>query len=441
MHGVSESDRADVLRIDIDEEERRPGALDLDRQQDGVVASPGPGLERAGVLLDRRGPEECRERQVRPAEPRFDARDDHRRLERVSAGREVVVGDAEVVQIQDLAPDRRELTLELGPWGNPSPSRPAFRRDLLDAKPFGEADTLKLAGRAERDVRDDGDAARNLVVGQLLCRERLDLLLGDRGAVARHDGHAHLLTEPRVRDGKGDGSLDVGMREEDLFHLERRHLLAAAVDELLQPSAEVEIPVPVQRAFVPGSEPAVAEGRLVRLRVPLIPREDGRAPDGHLAGAADRPVAAVIVEDGDLDARRAADRTAATLEGRERVRRHLVAGLGHPIRLDDGAPEGGLETVEHRSGQCGRRRADESEGSPIRDVPMRAGTGQDPLVDGRHGRVPRRIELIDQAEEGRRVERPRRNDAAPRDQRGEKTGDDAVDVEERHHRHAAIPAV
>jgi hypothetical protein len=71
--------------------------------------------------------------------------------------------------------------------------------------------------------------------------------------------------------------------QERVVDLERRDLLPAPVDDLLQPAPQCEIALVVQRPLVAGAEPAVREGGIVRLRVRLVAREDVRAADGHLA--------------------------------------------------------------------------------------------------------------------------------------------------------------
>ena len=130
-------------------------------------------------------------------------------------------------------------------------------------------------------------------------------------------------------------SATAGWREQDLVDLDRRDLLAAAVDLLLQPTGEEEVALVVEHALVAGAEPAGGERGLVGRRVVLVAVDDGRAPDRHLAALTGRQHVVRGVEDRHLDAGGDADRARLGRRRRQRVARHLVRGLGHPVGLDD----------------------------------------------------------------------------------------------------------
>src|SRR5205807_7144409 len=89
--------------------------------------------------------------------------------------------------------------------------------------------------------------------------------------------------------------------QQDLVDLPRRDLLAAPVDHLLEPPDQSQVAVGVEYALVAGAEPAVGEGRGVRLRVVGVAVDHARAADDHLAGAALIEQAAGLVHDPDLD--------------------------------------------------------------------------------------------------------------------------------------------
>src|SRR5207249_160797 len=133
----------------------------------------------------------------------------------------------------------------------------------------GHADTLDLAGRAERDVVEHEDASWNLERRKSSRGERAEFGLARWGAVviAQHDGRAHLLAQRGVRDRERGSFRDREVGEQRLFDLARRNLLAAAVDDLLEPAGDREVAVVVEHTLVAGAEPAVAERGRVRVAV------------------------------------------------------------------------------------------------------------------------------------------------------------------------------
>ena len=74
--------------------------------------------------------------------------------------------------------------------------------------------------------------------------------------------------------------------------LARRDFLAAAIDDLLQPSGQRQVAVGVDDALIAGAEPAVDEGFAVRLRIVLVASGDVLAANDDLAGFALRRAAA-----------------------------------------------------------------------------------------------------------------------------------------------------
>ena len=98
-----------------------------------------------------------------------------------------------------------------------------------------------------------------------------------------HDGSRDILAKGLVRNGHRGRLGDRGMAQKRVVHLPRVDLLAAPVDELLDPARKMEIARGIEKAHVAGQEPAVAKGLLVRLGVVLVARKHIRAADGHLA--------------------------------------------------------------------------------------------------------------------------------------------------------------
>src|SRR5207302_1321397 len=82
--------------------------------------------------------------------------------------------------------------------------------------------------------------------------------------------------------------------------LERRDVLAAADDHVLEAVDDVEEALLVEDADVARIEPAVAECAPCRLRILPVAREDLRAADDDLAGLAGRHGLSIGIDDPDL---------------------------------------------------------------------------------------------------------------------------------------------
>ena len=93
-----------------------------------------------------------------------------------------------------------------------------------------------------------------------------DVALARDAALAQHDRGGDLLAELVVRHGEGDDLGDRRMIHQHVVDLERRDLLAAAVDDLLEPAGDAQIAILVEHALVAGVEPAMREGRGVGVR-------------------------------------------------------------------------------------------------------------------------------------------------------------------------------
>ena len=95
---------------------------------------------------------------------------------------------------------------------------------------------------------------------------------------------------------------------QDPVHLQGGDLFAAAVDQLLEPSREGEVALPIQKPEVAGAKPAVREGRGVGLRVGLLSIDDVGTPDHDLPGRADGEKLAIVGHGGNLDSGALPDR-------------------------------------------------------------------------------------------------------------------------------------
>jgi hypothetical protein len=106
-----------------------------------------------------------------------------------------------------------------------------------------------------------------------------------------------------VRDAEAHHLRHGRVVHEDLVDLARAHLLAAAVDDLLQAPGEADVALGVHRALVTGAEPPLGEGLDVGLVVVLVAGRDVGAADDDLADLAAPEQRARLAHDGHLGAR------------------------------------------------------------------------------------------------------------------------------------------
>ena len=124
------------------------------------------------------------------------------------------------------------------------------------------------------------------------------------------------------------------MLQQHLVDLSRRDLLAAAVDHLLQSADQRKVAFRVDKPLVAGPKPTVGEGLGVRLGIVGVAAGHAGPLDHDLTGSAHREQVTIRVHDRDLYARLDTDRSSPPLARRQRVGRHLMRGLRHPIRLE-----------------------------------------------------------------------------------------------------------
>src|SRR5205814_10092200 len=95
-----------------------------------------------------------------------------------------------------------------------------------------------------------------------LSRELAQLVRGRLRIRPQHHYGGDVLAELWVRDGEDAGLEHSRMAQQDLFHFQRRDLLSAAVDDVLDAADDEEIAVGIEIAEIAGPEPAAADGGL-----------------------------------------------------------------------------------------------------------------------------------------------------------------------------------
>ena len=126
------------------------------------------------------------------------------------------------------------------------------------AKQCCDVSALYLTGGRARKSVDYVYGLGDFEIDEVLLAEGLDVLL--RNVSVDHDSGVDFFAEFFVRDAEAYGVLHGGMLGKDCVDLQGSDLLAAAVDQLLQPARYAEVSEIVEEALVACPEPAVGKG-------------------------------------------------------------------------------------------------------------------------------------------------------------------------------------
>ncbi|PAV67833.1 hypothetical protein WR25_02703 [Diploscapter pachys] len=157
---------------------------------------------------------------------------------------------------------------------------------------FGQQELARTArgGGGYIGSVDDQDVARDLEPRQPLRDHRLQRQRIDVGARPPDDERHADLAHPVVGNRHDIGLNDVGMGGQQVLHLGRQHLLAAAAVRLLRPTDERDIAVVIDPAEIAGPQPSFGiEGRGGCIRFVVIAARHARPPCqqfAHLSGRA-----------------------------------------------------------------------------------------------------------------------------------------------------------
>src|SRR4029450_8945908 len=130
----------------------------------------------------------------------------------------------------------------------------------------------ELADRGLRDRRDEDVAPRPLETGEPRGAAELIELLGLDHAAALDEG-GNALAPALVRDPDHGHLGDCGMQRQAAFDLDRRDVLAAADDHVVDAAGDEEIAISVEIAGIAGEIPALAKCLGVCVRPPPIALE------------------------------------------------------------------------------------------------------------------------------------------------------------------------
>ena len=269
--------------------------------------------------------------------------------------------------------------------------------------------------------------------------ERAEERLRLRGAVGRGDDRDHHLLFRREAVGRyrvGGRLDDAGLGPDCHLHLERRDVLAAPADRVLEPVLEDEVALLVEQARIAGVEPEVprdVERRLCQVPVALEDRKRLPRPPHGLADLARRQWVVVLVDDRHLDlAAREAHRAELAREAGPEP--GAEPDLGRAVYLPQRHPEPLLP----RGHELRRGTRAERAGEPVLAVARRRRVLPEEENDGAEVAHPRRAAGIDVVPEPARRESRAELDPVAGPEGGSRAGRPPHLVEEGEHRVADV---
>src|SRR5262249_47808357 len=277
-----------------------------------------------------------------------DVPENARGQERVSARREEIIVNTDLLDPEDLCPALGQRFLKRRPWRDESRRLAAATRQSQLGR---QANTLHLAGRALRDLIDNEDMARDLEVGDAADGELTKVFRRRGGMGPQHDGSRDILPQRGVGDGKCHGLRHRWMLQDDVFDFLRGDFLPAAIDSFEYAPGKKQVPVVIEETEIAGLEPIAGKRGLGRHWVAVIARCDAYAPYDDLARPAAGQQSPSFVHDRDVQIPWEADRTELALARRQRIASNVRgSGFRHSVALD----HRGLEGLLHLGQDVGR---------------------------------------------------------------------------------------
>jgi hypothetical protein len=295
----------------------------------------------------------------------------------------------------------------------------------------GKLAAFDFAGRPCRDFRHNVDQIRDLERRQPVTDEIPQTVHADFGIPAQHHRGSDVLAKSLVGDAEGARFDHLGMAPQHLLDLRRRHLLSAAIDDVLDATNDEKIPVAIEVSEVAGAKPAVLKCGRGGGGVVVVSAGDRRTAKRDLAAFAGRQAPSLPVHDRNLGAGGATHR--AGFAACDRVRRDLRRGLRHPEGVDHRDAEQAFESACQVGRHRRRRRTDDPQRASPHAARAARARGQNRPMDRRHRRIPGRSKLGQPIDKAVGIEARHAGDARPGGQRGQQPGDEAMHMKQRQH--------
>ena len=147
------------------------------------------------------------------------------------------------------------------------------------------------------------DRLRDFEGGNLVATESAQFFLASALPGEDTDDRVDPFAPMWIRQSNNGDFVHGRMFREDVFDLGREDVVAAGLDPEFRAVAQVHVAAVIQPSHVAGIDPAVADGFAILVgRVPVTGKCDFTAHD-KLADIADRNIAAVIIDNADIDER------------------------------------------------------------------------------------------------------------------------------------------
>src|SRR5712692_983246 len=117
------------------------------------------------------------------------------------------------------------------------------------------------------------------------------------------------------------------------------NVFAAADNDVLDPSGQMQIAVCVEKSLVPGTKPSLNKRTSIGFRIVFVSAKHVRSLNDDLTSLVGSEVIALRVHDADTNAGPHAYGTRLAMPGRQRIGGHLVRRFGHAVSFDEGHSE------------------------------------------------------------------------------------------------------
>ncbi len=305
------------------------------------------------------------------------------------------------MNVQDIRPQCGKRDFGRGRSGGWLDIRRRARGSPVVADPRGQIAAPDLAAVGARQFIDEPDASRRAIRAERLARVLEHRVGGDAGSRLEHDGRNDLLAEPWMRNAERRRVGDSRDCAQNRIDFERRDLVAAAIDDLLDAADEVQLAGAVEAREIAHPEPTIDEIRGIEIRVVEIPVDDLRPAYLYLADFAAPGDAVAVVHEANVAAHRRPDRAARARGGRQSLLRN-VSRFARREPGDHGHAQQSLQPVHFFRLEAPGRHTHKAQSAGI-DAPAVGQAREQLAQDRERRRRPGRAARGDRGEKGLRI--------------------------------------